>query len=512
MSMEIVMPKAGLTMVEGTIIEWKVKEGAKVNKGDVLMEYENEKNTIEANSLGSGILHITAKEGETIPIGEKIGVLAEDQAEYDAIAKGGDAPAAAAPAAPAAAGEGVTMIPMPKAGLTMVEGTIIEWKVKEGDEVKKGDAVMEYENEKNTIDYEIIHGGFIHIVAKEGETVPISEPIAYVAETKAQYDAMVAGGAAPTAAAAAPAAAAPAAAPAASAAVSPASSANGFVRASGLARKMAKEAGVDLADIPCAGRVKAADVEAYLASRAAAPAAVVSAAPAAEDAVTEIPWVGVKKTIARNMLQSMQTTAQTTCMCDVDATELLAYRQKLVEQQEKLGCKISVNDILCKLLGRVLKDHPLANATFDGKTLYTHAHVQLSVAVATDNGLMVPVLRNADLKTLSEIHHEVKALAQQAKDKTLAPDAQSGGTCTITNVGMFPIDRATPVLNLPQTCIIGFGRPTLQPSAMPDGTVGLRQKMTVFATIDHQVIDGQECGRILKDIEYYILHPETILV
>ena len=316
---------------------------------------------------------------------------------------------------------------MPRAGLTMVEGTISSWKVAEGAQVNKGDVVMEFENEKNTIEYEIVHGGFLHIVAQEGDTVAVAAPIAYVADTKAQYDALVSGGAAP----------------------------------------------------------------------AAAAAPVASAAPVAalEDEVTQIPWTGVRRTIARNMFNSLQTTAQNTCTCKVDVTELLELRQKFVADAEALGCKITVNDLLCKMLGKVIAKHPLANATFDGKTLYTHKHVHLSVAVATEDGLMVPVVRNIDTLTLTEINAQIKTLAQQAKDKTLPADAQSGGTFTITNVGMFPIDTGTPVINLPQTAICGFGRPVLEPAVLPDGTIGPRQKMNVFLTFDHQVIDGLECGR-----------------
>ncbi len=518
-------------MVEGTISTWKAAEGARVEKGDVIMEYENEKNVIEYEALASGFLHILAPEGETVKVGDPIGVMAETQAEYDAIVKGGAAPAAsapaAAPAAPApAAGAapaaGVVEIEMPRAGLTMVEGTITEWKAAEGEQVAKGQAVMEYENEKNSIAYEIVHGGFLHIVAKEGETVKVGDPIAYVTQTKEQYDRLVSGG---TPAAAAPAeeekgcargcptcvhtAGAPASAPV---------TAKGRVSASGLAKKLAREAGIDLADVtpsggPSGTRIVAKDVEAYLKSgknaqsAAAAPAAAVSA----EDEITEIPWVGVRKTIARNMFNSMQQTAQCTCVCEVDATELLHLREKLVGDQEILGCKITVNDLLCKMLGKVLTKHPYANATFDGKTLYTHKHVHLSVAVGAEDGLMVPVVKNVDLLSVTEISGKIRDLAARAKTKSLRPDEQSGGTCTITNVGMFPIDIGTPVINPPQTAICGFGRTVLRPVILPDGSVGARSMMNVFLTFDHQILDGLEVGRILKDIQCYIEHPELIL-
>ena len=413
-------------------------------------------------------------------------------------------------------------IVMPRAGLTMVEGTISEWKVAEGAQVNKGDVLMEYENEKNVIECEALESGVIHLVAKEGETVPVGGVIAVMAADQGEYDARVNGGAS---AAAAPAAEEKgcarecptcvhtnAAAPTAPAVT------GGRIRATGLAKKLAREAGIDLALVQPSGgpdgtRIVAKDVENYLKAPkpAAAAAPVAAAAASVEDEITEIPWTGVRKTIARNMMNSLQSMAQNTCTLEVDCTDLLALREKFVADQEMLGCKITVNDLLCKMLGKVVAKHPLANATFDGKTLYTHKHVHLSVAVATEDGLMVPVVRNIDTLSLTEINAKIKDLAQRAKEKKLDGSEMTGGTFSITNVGMFPIDYGTPVINPPQTCICGFGRPKLKPAVLPDGTIGPRMMMNVFLTFDHQIIDGLECGRIFKDLEYYILHPEMIL-
>ena len=381
---------------------------------------------------------------------------------------------------------------------------------------------MEYENEKNVIECEALESGVIHLVAKEGETVPVGGVIAVMAADQGEYDALVNGGAS---AAAAPAAEEKgcarecptcvhtnAAAPTAPAVT------GGRIRATGLAKKLAREAGIDLALVQPSGgpdgtRIVAKDVENYLKAPkpAAAAAPVAAAAASVEDEITEIPWTGVRKTIARNMMNSLQSMAQNTCTLEVDCTDLLALREKFVADQEMLGCKITVNDLLCKMLGKVVAKHPLANATFDGKTLYTHKHVHLSVAVATEDGLMVPVVRNIDTLSLTEINAKIKDLAQRAKEKKLDGSEMTGGTFSITNVGMFPIDYGTPVINPPQTCICGFGRPKLKPAVLPDGTIGPRMMMNVFLTFDHQIIDGLECGRIFKDLEYYILHPEMIL-
>ena len=402
---------------------------------------------------------------------------------------------------------------MPKAGLTMVEGTISEWKVEEGVEIQKGDVIMEYENEKNVIEYESVHGGFLHILAPAGETVEVGNPIAWVTDTKAEYDALVSGKPAESAPAAV------SAAPEAQASSGPTTRGR-HIRATGLARKMAREAGIDLADVPAASgpdgrRIAAKDVTAYLEARKAAPAAVSTSAPVAaelEDEITEIPWTGIRKTIARNMLNSLQQSAQCTAMCEVDMTDLLALRQKLVEKQEYLGCRITVNDLLCAAVCKVLKKHPLVNGTFDGKTLYSHKHVQLSLAVGTENGLMVPVIRNADTLSLVELSRAAKDLGIRAKERRLQDGDQGGGTITVSNVGMFPIDMATPIINAPEVAIFGFGRTTKKPKYMEDGSFAARDMMCVYLTFDHRVVDGLEVGRICKDIQYLLENPELITV
>lgn len=401
-------------------------------------------------------------------------------------------------------------IPMPKAGLTMVEGTISEWKVSEGVLIQKGDVIMEYENEKNTIEYESVHGGYLHILEGAGETVEVGRPIAWVTETREEYDALIGGGAPP---AAEPAPEAVEAAPSPAAVESSPAPAEGRrrVRATGLARKMAREAGIDLADIPAGSgpdgrRVAAKDVTAYLEARKAAPAP----APAAEDEVTAIPWTGVRKTIARNMMTSLQQSAQCTAMCEVDVTELLALRQKLVEAEEFLGCRVTVNDLLCMAVCKVLKKHPTVNATFDGKTLYSHKHVQLSLAVATEGGLMVPVIKNADTLTLTELSLTARDLGLRAREKRLRNGEQGCGTCTVSNVGMFPIDMSTPILNPPEVGIFGFGRTVKKPAFGPDGALVPRSMMWAYLTFDHRVVDGMEAGRVFKDLQYLLEHPQLI--
>ena len=402
---------------------------------------------------------------------------------------------------------------MPRAGLTMVEGTIAAWTAAEGQQVKKGDVIMEFENEKNTIEFNCTHDGILHITAQEGDTVAVGAPIGIVAESEAEYAALC-GGAAPAVAPtpeAAPVVEEPAvpAAPAAPIA----QSTGGRVRATGLAKKIAKQKGVDLCAVKGTGpngRIIAQDVQEYLEEQKNAPA-VPAAAAVPDDVVTEIQMTGIRKAIAKNMFNSLQEMAQCTAAVEVDVTELLDYRQKLVANQEYLGCKVTVNDLLAMATVKMLQKHPTANATFDGKTLYVHSAVNLSVAVAAEVGLMVPVVKNAERMSLVELHNAMSDVALRARDQKLKGGEQGGGTFTISNVGMFPIDWSTPIINPPQVAILGFGRAVKKPVVVGDDTK-VRSMMHVFLTFDHRVFDGLEVGRILSDMQKLLENPELITV
>lgn len=402
---------------------------------------------------------------------------------------------------------------MPRAGLTMVEGTIASWLAAEGQQVKKGDAIMEFENEKNTIEFNCTHDGILHITAQEGETIAVGAPIGIVAESQAEYDALCCG--------AAPAAPSPEAAPAPAVPVAPAvapaapvAEDTSRVRATGLAKKIAKQHGVSLAAIQGTGpnrRVIAQDVLDYLEAQKNAPAPAAAAASAVDDVITEIQMTGIRKSIAKNMYASLQEMAQCTAAVEVDVTELLAYRQKLVENQDYLDCKVTVNDLLAMATVKMLQKHPTANATFDGKTLFVHSAVNLSVAVAAEVGLMVPVVKNAERMSLVELHNAMSDVALRARDQKLKGGEQAGGTFTISNVGMFPIDWSTPIINPPQVAILGFGRAVKKPAVVGED-VKIRSMMHVFLTFDHRVFDGLEVGRILADLQKLLEHPELITV
>ena len=509
MSMEIVMPKTGLTNTENTLDSWSVAEGDTVTKGQVLAEIESEKTTMPLESLDGGIIHLLAKAGDTVAVGGVIAYLAADKAEYEVLcAAPAAAPAAAAPEAPvvSAAPANAVEVIMPKTGLTNTENTLDSWSVAEGDTVTKGQVLAEIESEKTTMPLESLDGGIIHLLAKAGDTVSVGGVIAYLAADKAAYERLCAEPAAP-------AAAAPAVAPAAPAASAPAAptapaAKGGRVKASPLARKRAAARGIDLSLVRGtgpAGRIVAKDVDAYV---PAAPTA--AAAPAAQREPVRIPLTPIRKAIAKNMYNSLHSMAQTSDSVEVDVTELMQLRRKLVERQDVLGTKITVNDLLSYAAVKMLRTHPLANASYGENEIISYPYVNLSMAVATDYGLTSPVVRDADRMTLVELSRALHEITVKARERKLTADDQRDGTFTITNMGIFPVDNFNPILPAPQSCIMGFGRCVEKP-VVYQGEIAIRTMMFLSVTYDHRVFDGGEIGSIMRTMKEYLESPVLFL-
>lgn len=400
---------------------------------------------------------------------------------------------------------------MPKAGLTMIEGTISSWKVAEGDKVSQGQVVMEFENEKNVIECESKNDGILHIVAHEGETVAVAGVIGYIAETAEEYE-KACGAAAPATAPAetaqlAAAETAECAAPAKECAAAPK---GGRVKATGYAKKLAKLKGIDLADVVPGkkqGRITAEDVLKAAETKVAAAArtAVEEAAPT----VTKL--TGIKRAIANNMYEATHTMTLCNNTVELDVTDLFAYRAELNKNEELLGTKITVNDLLTMAMIKVLKRNPLLNSTFDGDSVTTYPYVNISTAVATDASLMIPVIQHAEELGLLELSAKLRDATIRAREGKLLPGEQGKGTFTVTNVGIFPIDTGFPIVSPPQVAIIGFGR-TVDKPWVHEGQICIRKIMTAFLTYDHRVIDGATAGNALKDIQTYLEKPLLITV
>ena len=440
------------------------------------------------------------------------------------------------------------VIVMPKLGLTMTEGTVSKWLKHEGDTVKEGEGLFEVETDKltNTIEASV-SGVLLKIVAAEGAEVPCLKPVAVIGEPGEYYAALL-GGAAPAepkagaAAPAAPAAPAPArasgervlASPAAKklakslgidislvsgtgpkgriteedvknykpagAAPSPMPEDSGpKVKASPLAAKVAADIGVELKDIPAHGRVLAADILAAVQGAGTGPA---PAAPREE----AVPMNGMLKAIANNMLNSHMTSPTVTFNLGIDMTEL----KRLREQLKSDDVKVSYTDLLVKIVAKALTEFPLLNCSVDGnKIIYKH-YVNMGVAVALDNGLVVPNVRDADKKTLSEISAEVKELAAKAREGRLPMDALSGGTFTITNLGMYGIESFSPIINQPEVAILGVN--TMEDKVVVvNGEICVRPIMNLSLTADHRVVDGSVAAQFLQRIKKLMENPALLL-
>lgn len=433
------------------------------------------------------------------------------------------------------------VVVMPKLGLTMTEGTVSQWLKKEGDAVREGESLFSVETDKLTNTIEASASGVLRkILVAEGTTVPVLDKLAVIAGAEEDISALLAGTAAPAGAAApaaAPAPAAPAvqrqegervvASPAAKKLAkelgvdialvtgtgpkgrvteddvknfkaAPAAPAEPAVKASPLAAKVAADAGIDLKDVPAHGRVLAADLLSFLEG---------SREKGAEQTREEVvPMNGMRKAIAKNMLASHMTSPTVTFNLGVDMSAMKDYREQLKAKE----IKVSYTDLLVKFVAKALTEYPLLNCSVeDNKIIYKH-YVNMGVAVALPNGLVVPNVPDADKKSLTQIHDEVKELADKARSGGLPMEALRGGTFTITNLGMYGIESFSPIINQPEVAILGV-------TAMEDkvvvvnGEIVIRPIMNLSLTADHRVVDGSVAAEFLQRVKTLLENPALML-
>ncbi len=444
---------------------------------------------------------------------------------------------------------------MPALSPTMTEGTLATWHVKEGDEITSGDVIAEIETDKATMEVEAVDEGriakilvdagtegvavnkVIAVLLEEGEDASALEGLSLDGEAPA---AATNGGTPPTAAAAAPAPAPAAPAPAtpgpalaAPAVAPPAGGARIF--ASPLARRLASQAGLDLSALRGSGphgRIIKVDIEAALAGgAAAAPAAVPAAAPAAPApalstgsgpsakeladllgmAYRQEPLSSMRKTIARRLTEAKQQVPHFYLTIDCRLDELLKVRKELNARYEKEGIKVSVNDFVIRASAIALTQVPAANASWDESGMVLYEHADISVAVATPNGLITPIIKAAEGKGLAQISSEMKDLATRARDGKLKPEEYQGGTFSVSNLGMFGVKEFAAIINPPQGCILAVGageqRPIVKDGALAVGTV-----MSCTLAVDHRVVDGAVGAEFLAALKKLIEYPMAMLL
>ena len=433
-----------------------------------------------------------------------------------------------------------TEILMPALSPTMEEGTLAKWLVKEGDTVSSGDLLAEIETDKATMEFEAVDEGTVgKILVPEGsENVAVNTPIAVLLEDGESADDIGTASAAPAPAAAEEAPAKEEAAPAAAAAPAPAPAApvsadGNRIFASPLARRIAKDKGLDLSQIKGSGpkgRIVKADVEnatasapaaatAAPAAKAAAPAAAAPAGPSTEQVLRmyegreyeEVKLDGMRKTIAARLTEAKQTIPHFYLRRDIQLDALLKFRSQLNKQLEGRGVKLSVNDFIIKASAIALQQVPEANAVWAGDRTLKLKPSDVAVAVAIEGGLFTPVLKDADMKSLSALSAEMKDLAARARDRKLAPEEYQGGSFAISNLGMFGIDNFDAVINPPHGGILAVGAGAKKPVVGADGELTVATVMSVTLSVDHRVIDGALGAELLNAIKDNLENPVAML-
>lgn len=534
------MPKMSDTMTEGVIAAWHKKVGDVIKSGDIIAEVETDKATMDMESYQEGtLLYIGVEKGSAVPVDGILAIIGAPGEDYQALLGGGAAPVPAetlaapapqevaaptpAPAAVAALAAPVnaTVVRMPKMSDTMTEGVLVAWLKKVGDVVKSGDIIAEVETDKATMELENYEDGtLLHLGVKEGEAVPVDGIIAIIGEAGVDYQSLLSPQAASTAVPAAP-----VEVPSATAVPAAATSADGRIKASPLAKALAKDKGVDLSQIVGSGeggRIVKKDIDGVSAGSTSQPAVssqpvVIKAEPAAP-AVAAAPAVGdfedtpvsqMRKTIARRLSESLFTAPHFYLTMEITMDKAMELRGKI---NEVSPVKVSFNDMVIKAAALALKQHPAINSAWLGDKIRKYNYVNVGVAVAVDEGLLVPVVRDADKKTLSVIASEVKDMAGKAKDKKLQPKDWEGNTFSISNLGMFGIDEFTAIINPPDSCIMAVGGIKKVAAFKEDGSIYPTNIMKVTLSCDHRVVDGATGSAFLQTFKKLLENPLGMLV
>ena len=491
---DILTPALGESVAEASIAKWTKKVGDAVKKDEVLVELETDKVSLEVVAPADGVLSaINAGEGDTVVPGTVLGAVTEG----GAAAASAPAAAAAAPVAAAPAASGGVDIAVPTMGESVAEGSIGTWLKKSGDTVAKDELLVEIETDKVAVEVSAPAAGVLTITAADGATVTPGQVIGSVAASGA-------------AAAAAP---APAAAPAnTGSAQAPASA-----HLSPAVQRVVSENNLNPASLSASGpKGNITKADAIAAIGAAAPAAPKAAAPAAPRAdqprEERVKMTRLRQTIARRLKESQNTAAQLTTFNEVDMTNVMALRAQYKEVFEKRhGVKLGFMSFFTKAVVQALHEIPAVNAEIDGTDIIYKNHYDVGIAVGTDKGLVVPVLRDADTLSLAGIEKGIAALGKAARDGALTMDQMQGGTFTITNGGTYGSLMSTPILNTPQSGILGMHNIVQRPMAI-NGEVKIRPMMYLALSYDHRIVDGKEAVTFLVRIKELLEDPARALL
>lgn len=536
MATVINMPRLSDTMTEGTVATWLKKVGDIIKVGDILAEIETDKATMEFESFNSGVLlHIGIESGQTAPVDSLLAIIGKEGEDISALLSGGtqapkaettptvETPVASAPQATVEIPAGVKVITMPRLSDTMTTGTVATWLKKVGDTVKEGDMLAEIETDKATMEFESFNAGtLLFIGIQEGESAPVDSVLAIIGPAGTDITGIAEnyskGGEAPVVAKT------ETAAPVASSqqAQETTTSDSGRIFASPLAKQIAKDKGISLSQVKGSGengRIVKSDVENFTASapvtstqttsqpEAQATPAAKPFVPAGEVVTEEIKNSQMRKIIAKRLAESLFTAPHYNLTIEVSMDEAMKSRAMINSVPDT---KVSFNDMVIKACAMALKKHPKINSQWKEDAITINHHVNIGVAVAVEDGLVVPVLRFTDAMSLSQIGAGVRDLAGRAKTKKLLPNEMEGSTFTVSNLGMFGIVEFNSIINQPNSAILSVGA-IIEKPVVKNGQIVVGNTMMLSLACDHRTIDGATGAQFLQTLKMFIENPVTML-
>lgn len=530
------MPRLSDTMEEGTVAKWLKKVGDTVEEGDILAEIETDKATMEFESFYSGVLlHIGIQEGESAQVDKLLAIIGEEGEDIQSLIEAETIKTDSADTSSskeetndssdetddtgsnADIPEGVTVVTMPRLSDTMVEGTVAKWLKKEGDSVEEGDILAEIETDKATMEFESFYSGtLLKIGINEGESAKVDALLAIIGPKGADVSSIDLSkkpvkkteNKKTSAKAESPKKDESATENKPAAETSATISSGERIFASPLAKKLAEEKGINLNQVKGSGengRIVKRDIENYTPHSAGTQTSFVAAQEEAWESFTNSQ---MRKTIAKRLAESKFTAPHYYLMIEIDMDNAIAARSAVNSQSDS---KISYNDMVIKAAAMALRKHPKVNAKWTDQSIERAQHIHIGVAVAVEDGLLVPVLKYADQMTYAQINAEVKSLAEKSRTKKIQPQEMEGSTFTISNLGMFGITEFTSIINQPNSCIMSVGT-IVQKPVVKNGEIVIGNTMKISMACDHRVVDGATGAAYLQTFKQYMENPILMYV
>ncbi|NHN27213.1 pyruvate dehydrogenase complex dihydrolipoamide acetyltransferase [Flavobacterium jejuense] len=546
MATVITMPRLSDTMTEGTVATWLKKVGDKIQEGDILAEIETDKATMEFESFNAGtLLHIGINEGETAPVDSLLAIIGDEGEDVSSLLKDNKAEEKESSSEPENTGEtkekelkssstlpeGVIVVTMPRLSDTMTEGTVATWLKKVGDAISEGDILAEIETDKATMEFESFNAGtLLYIGVQEGESAPVDSVLAILGPEGTDVSGVVANyksgdsentsvkeevktevkseNSSPNV-------------------QNTDTNSSGRIFASPLAKKIAEEKGINLSQVKGSGengRIVKSDVENFTSSSTSSVSASNSSSEAVKEATNSVatvkPFVPagevyqeeiknsqMRKVIAKRLAESKFTAPHYYLTIELDMDNAIASRTMINSLPDT---KVSFNDMVIKACAMALKKHPQVNSQWKDEAMIINHHVNIGVAVAVEDGLVVPVLKFTDLMSLTQIGANVRDMAGRSKAKKIQPAEMEGSTFTISNLGMFGIQSFTSIINQPNSAILSVGTIVEKP-VVKNGQIVVGNTMTVTLACDHRTVDGATGAQFLQTLKAFMENPVTML-